>query len=317
MVIRSDTFARGDKEFVWHDTGMATLPAPLTDRVETVRQAIAEALRERVIGDGAEEKQAAVMLAPGPRWFAPDRPIHRVHGDSSMFIGGMRALLLQSLHPRAMAGVAQHSDYKNDPWGRLQRTADFLAATSFGPADVAQMAVDRVLAVHQRVAGTTTDGQPYSANDPHLLRWVHVAEVDSFLRAHQEYGEHPLTENECDQYVADMAVIASKLGVPAPPTSVRGLRDQLAMFRYEIKGTPESNDVVKYLLLQPPLPPVARVPYSLIGAAAVALLPAWARAELRLPYLPLTERAFVRPIGSVIASTIRWAISPSQVSTTV
>lgn len=296
---------------------MTSLPPVLTDRVEAVRNAIAEALRERVIGDGAEEKQAAIMLSPGPRWFAPDRPIHRVHGDSSMFIGGMRALLLQSLHPRAMAGVAQHSDYKNDPWGRLQRTADFLAATSFGPDHIAQMAVDRVKSVHQRVTGTTRDGREYSANDPHLLRWVHVAEVDSFLSAHQEYGQHPLTPEECDQYVEDMAVIASKLGVPAPPTSVRGLRDQLAMFRYETKGTPESNDVVRYLLLQPPLPGAARVPYSLIGAAAVALLPTWARIELRLPYLPLTERAFVRPIGSAIASTIRWAISPTQISTSL
>lgn len=293
---------------------MASLPSALSDRVETVRTAIAEALRERVIGDSAEDKQKAIMLAPGPRWFAPDRPIHRVHSDSSMFIGGMRALLMQSLHPRAMAGVAQHSDYKNDPWGRLQRTADFLAATSFGPADVAQMAVDRVLAVHQRVTGTTTDGQPYSANDPHLLRWVHIAEVDSFLSAHQEYGEHPLSAVEADMYVADMAVIASKLGVPAPPTSVRGLRDQLAMYRYELKGTPEANDVVKYLLVQPPLPVLTRIPYSLIGAAAVALLPAWARAELRLPYLPVTERAIIRPIGSAIASTIRWAISPTDIS---
>jgi uncharacterized protein (DUF2236 family) len=113
-----------------------------------------------------------------------------------------------------------------------------------------------------------------------------------------------------------MAVIASKLGVPAPPTSVRGLRVQLAMFRHEVRGTPESQDVVRYLLLQPPLPATARVPYSLIGAAAVALLPNWARAELRLPYLPVTERAVIKPIGSLIASTIRWAISPTRVSPT-
>ena len=295
---------------------MASLPAPLTDRVEAVRAALADALRERVIGDDAEQKQATVMLTPGPRWFAPDRPIHRVHADSSMFIGGMRALLLQSLHPLAMAGVAQHSDYRNDPWGRLQRTADFLAATSFGPEHIAQQAVDRVKAVHTRVTGTASDGRAYAANDPHLLRWVHVAEVDSFLRAHQEYGQNPLTPDECDAYVDDMALIASKLGVPAPPRSVRGLRDQLAMFRHELRGTPESNDVVRYLLLEPPLPAVARVPYSLIGAAAVAILPAWARADLRLPYLPVTEKAVLKPIGSFVTSTIRWAVSPSQVSPT-
>ncbi|MFM8777067.1 MAG: oxygenase MpaB family protein, partial [Actinomycetota bacterium] len=88
------------------------------------------------------------MDAPGERWFAEDRPIRLVHGDASMFIGGLRALLLQSLHPLAMAGVANYSDYRKDPWGRLQRTADFLAATSFGPADEAQKIVDRVKAVH-------------------------------------------------------------------------------------------------------------------------------------------------------------------------
>jgi uncharacterized protein (DUF2236 family) len=226
-----------------------------------------------------------------------------------MFIGGMRALLFQALHPLAMAGVAQHSDYRNDPWGRLQRTADFLAATSFGPADVAQQTIERIKAVHTRVNGTASDGRAYSASDPHLLRWVHVAEVDSFLVAHQTYGANPLTPTECDGYVEDMAVIARALGVPAPPTSVQGLRDQIKMFRHELHGTTESRDVARYLLIEPPLDMVSRVPYSLIAAAAVAILPAWARADLRVPYLPLTERVVVKPIGTLVASTIRWATS--------
>ena len=288
---------------------MATLPASLTERVQVVRQALADALQERGIGDNADEKRNAVMFAEGPRWFDESRPIFQVHSDASMFIGGMRALLLQSLHPLAMAGVAQHSDYRNDPWGRLQRTADFLATTTFGPADLAEQTINRIKAVHKTVVGTASDGRAYSASDPHLLRWVHVAEVDSFLSAHQTYGAHPLTNEEADQYVADMAVIAHKLGVTAPPTSVRGLRDQLAMFRPELKSTTESRDVSRYLLLEPPLDVAARIPYSLIAAAAVAILPAWARADLRLPYLPVTERAIFRPIGNVIASTIRWATS--------
>lgn len=288
---------------------MATLPASLTERVHVVRQALADALQERVIGDNADEKRNAVMFAEGPRWFDESRPIFQVHSDASMFIGGMRALLLQSLHPLAMAGVAQHSDYRNDPWGRLQRTADFLATTTFGPADLAEQTINRIKAVHKTVVGTASDGRAYAASDPHLLRWVHVAEVDSFLSAHQTYGAYPLTNEEADQYVADMAVIAHKLGVTAPPTSVRGLRDQLAMFRPELKSTTESRDVSRYLLLEPPLDVAARIPYSLIAAAAVAILPAWARADLRLPYLPVTERAIFRPIGNVIASTIRWATS--------
>lgn len=288
---------------------MATLPAALSDRVESVRLAIAGALRDRVIGDNADEKREAIMMAPGPRWFDDSRPIHIIHSDASMFIGGMRAILFQSLHPLAMAGVAQHSDYRNDPWGRLQRTADFLASTSFAPADVAQRAVDTVVAVHKRVSGFASDGRPYSASDPHLLRWVHIAEVDSFIRAHKAYGAQTLDETAYDGYVEDMAVIARKLGVPAPPTSVQGLRDQIRQFRPELHGTQESRDAAKYLLIEPPLEFVARIPYSLIAASAVAILPAWARADLRLPYLPVTERVVVKPIGQLISSTIRWATS--------
>lgn len=292
---------------------MPEFPAAAADLRERLRVTIADALRDKVIGDDADAKRAEVMLAPGPRWFDESRPIRRIHMDPSMFIGGMRALLLQSLHPLAMAGVAQHSDYRNDPWGRLQRTADFLAATTFAPADVAQRAVDRVVAVHARVTGTASDGRPYSASDPHLLRWVHVAEVDSFMAAHREYGSETLSEADYDGYVADMAVVARKLGVSAPPTSVRGLHDQLAMFRPELRATAESRDVTRYLLFEPPLPIPARVPYSMITAAAVASLPAWVHAELRLPWLPLTERAILRPIGKLVAGTIGWATSVDSV----
>lgn len=293
---------------------MTTLPPAVDERVQQVRRAIADALRDRVIGPDAESKQAAVMLAPGERWFAPDRPVHTVHTDASMFIGGMRALLLQSLHPLAMAGVAEHSDYRHDPWGRLQRTADFLAATTFGPADVAQHAVDRVNAVHGHVNGTASDGRPYSARDPHLLRWVHVAEVDSFLRAHDTYGAVRLTPAQRDGYVEDMAVIARKLGVKAPPLSVRGLRDQLRMFRPELMSTPQSRDAARYLLLDPPLDAAARVPYLLIASAAIATLPAWARAELRIPYVPLADQFVTRPLGNLVARTIRWATQVNDVT---
>ena len=293
---------------------MPAVPTAVSDRVESVRLAIAAALRDRVIGDNAEEKRDAIMNATGPRWFSESSPLHIVHSDSSMFIGGMRALLFQSLHPLAMAGVAQHSDYRGDPWGRLQRTADFVAATSFAPAGVAQRAVDIVVNVHKRVKGTASDGREYSASDPHLLRWVHVAEVDSFMRAHQAYGATPLDTAGYDAYVADMAVIARKLGVPAPPTSVQGLKDQIAQFRPELHGTTESRDAAKYLLLTPPLEFAARVPYSLIAAAAIAILPTWARADLRLPYLPVTEQLVVKPIGQLISSTIRWATSGDFVS---
>jgi hypothetical protein len=278
--------------------------------LEPVRRWLSDRIRERVVGDAADEKAAAIFDAPGPRWFADDRVIRRVHADASMFIGGMRALLLQSMHPLAMAGVAQHSDYRTDPWGRLQRTADFLAATTFGPAEVAEGAVARVRSVHQRVRGRAADGRPYSAGDPHLLRWVHICEVDSFLASYQRYGAATLTSAEADQYVADMAVVASALGVNHPPTSVDELRHEFREFRPELRGSREAREAARFLLLEPPLPLAARPAYGLIAAAAVALLPAWVRWPLRVPYLPVSEAVVVRPAGAAVTGLIRWALTP-------
>ena len=249
---------------------MAPTPAEL-------RSWLGSQIRDRVVGPNADVRRTELFDTGEPGWFDDDAPIRRVHADASMFIGGMRALLFQSLHPLAMAGVAQHSDYRADPWGRLQRTADFLAATTFGPASEAQRAVDVVHRVHQHVVGTSSDGRPYAANDPHLLHWVHIAELDSFLAAHDRFGLQPLLGSERDQYVAESAVVARALGVEHPPETEDELRQHLRTFRPELRGTREARDAARYLIIQPPLPLAARAPYGLICAAAVALMPAWTR----------------------------------------
>ena len=268
---------------------------------------------ERVAGSEGPQHRDRIHNAPGERWFADDRPIRAVHADSSMFIGGLRALLLQSLHPLAMAGVAGHSGYRGDPWGRLQRTSYFLAVTTFGLASDADDAVARVRAVHDRVRGHAPDGRPYSAADPHLLRWVHVAEVDSFLDTYQRYGTAPLDQAGRDGYVADEAVIARKLGIADPPTTEAELREQLAAYRPELEGTPEARATARYLLLRPPLPLIARAPYAVLGAAAVASLPRWARRPLRLPpQLPITEATAVRAAGKGLVGMLRWITTPPE-----
>ncbi|NNE12920.1 MAG: DUF2236 domain-containing protein [Ilumatobacter sp.] len=280
----------------------------MTGASDDLRAWLAGQVRELVVGPAADEQRATILDGPGERWFEAGSEIHRVHADSAMFVGGLRALLLQALHPLAMAGVADHSDYRHDPWGRLQRTAYFLAATTFGTAEQAEAAVARVRAVHERVTGVAPDGRPYAANDPHLLRWVHLAEIDSFLAAHQRYGAEPLTPVEADRYVAQTAVIARALGVPAPPESVQALRDQLRAFRRELQGTSQARDVARYLLWQPPLSLPGRVAYGVLASAAVALLPPWARRPLRLPWLPVTEAVAVRPAGEAFTRTLRWAL---------
>lgn len=285
----------------WQHEGM-----PLDD----VRAWVAGRVRGNVVGptERAATRRAELFDAPGERWFEPDSPIRRVHGDSSMFVGGLRAILLQSLHPHAMAGVAQHSDYQHDPWGRLQRTADFLAATTFGPIEQAELTIARIRAVHEHVTGIADDGQPYEANDPHLLRWVHIVEADSFLAANRRHGATPLTDSEADEYVAQMAVIAHEFGIPAPPRSVQALNDQIRSYRPELRATPEAREAARFLLLQPPVNLAARPVYGVLAAAAVALLPRWARTPLRLPWLPVTERLAVRPAGQAVTRGLRWAL---------
>lgn len=279
---------------------------PVTD---ILRKRIGEAVIERVAGPQRRAPGERRRVAEADRWFAADRPIRQVHNDCAMFVGGMAALLLQSLHPLAMAAVADHSGYRTDPWGRLQRTSHFIAATTFGRREDAMAAIANVRAIHERVTGTAPDGRPYAASDPHLLTWVHVAEVRSFLHAYQVYGERPLGQAARDDYVADMALIAAELGVPDPPLTEAELLTALGRYRPELAGTPQALEAARFLLREPPLPLVLRPVYAGLAAAAVALLPRWARRELRIPSLPLGDSALARPAGHLVVNAIRWGIS--------
>jgi uncharacterized protein (DUF2236 family) len=280
--------------------------------LESTRRRVRDGIFHRVAGSDGDRNRHRIHHAPGPRWFAEDRPIRRVHGDSAMFVGGLRALLLQSLHPLAMAAVEAHSGYRGDPWGRLQRTSTFLAVTTFGAAADAEQAVDRVRKVHARVRGTAPDGRPYRADDPWLLRWIHVAEVDSFLRCHQAHGRRPLSPAECDAYVDDAARIAHELGVLDPPRDQAGLDDALRSYRDELVATPQAHAAARYLLLHPPIPLVARPAYAMLAGAAVASLPRWARWELRLPRLPVVEGVLAPTAGDAVVGMLNWVMSAPE-----
>ena len=266
------------------------------------------ALRSRVAGDDAPERAAVIWGRRGERWFTPEDPVWRVHADAAMFPGGVAALLLQSLHPKAMAGVAGHSGYRGDPWGRLQRTSHFLATTTFGTVEDAEAAIARVRAIHERVRGKDDRGEPYRASDPDLLRWVHVAEAVSFLGAYQRYAATPLTDAESDLYVEQAAVVARRLGATDVPTSVAALLAALEEYRPVLRATDDARDAARFLLLDPPLPWAARPGYGLIASGGVAMLPDWARRELGLP-VPGPVAGLAGVLGLVGTKAVRWGMA--------
>lgn len=284
------------------------LPEAGADLLARAQRAGGQALRTRVAGANARQAAERIWARPGPRRFAEDDPIWRVHADAAMFPGGLAALLLQSLHPQAMAGVAGHSGYRGDPWGRLQRTSHFIAVTTYGTTDDADAAIDRVRGIHRRVRGRDDRGTPYRADDPNLLRWVHVAEASCFLGAHQRFGVRPLTPAEADAYVAQSAVIAARLGATGLPQTVAELAAALVAFRPALRSTPAARDTARFLLLNPPVPLPARPGYGAVAAGAFAILPGWARRELRLP-APRVLDPLHRALGIGATRTIRWAMA--------
>jgi uncharacterized protein (DUF2236 family) len=282
----------------------------LPDPVAALRLGLGGLLRRAISGD-TEPHPADLASADDPGLFGAGSPVWRVHGDVSMLIGGLRALLLQTLHPLAMAGVAGHSDYRHDPWGRLHRTGRFIGMTTFGSTTSAERAVEIVKRVHAPIRGTAPDGRPYAADDPRLMLWVHVTEVDSFLRAYQRYGGGRLSDAEADEYVAQMAVVARMLGTAEPTNDRASLAASLASFRPEVSAGAQARDAVRFLLL-PPVPLVARGAYGLIAAAAIGLLPAWARRELWLPVPPLADPLLIRPAAQTLTRAMGWLLAPES-----
>lgn len=265
-------------------------------------------VRSRVAGDDATTKHQRIWRSVGDRWNAPDDAICEVNGDASMFAAGLTALLLQSLHPQAMAGVADHSDYRGDPWGRLQRTSEFIATTTFGTISDASALIRTINHVHRTVVGTDHRGLPYDARDPHLLRWVHVAEIWSFLECHRLYGRAPLSVQRQDEYVRQSSRTGLMLGVKNVPLTVQELNDALEEYRPELESSPAALDARHFLLHEPPVGWTDRPAYSLLREGAVAALPGWARSMLDLPDGPFGSRLLAQRLGRTGVSSLRWVL---------
>lgn len=265
-------------------------------------------LRDRVAGPDGVERTKEIWGAEGERWFTPRDPIWWINDDASTFIGGITALLVQMLHPGAMAGVGDFSGYKQDPWGRLQRTADYIAITTFGTIEDATGAISRVKRIHDRVRGHDALGNPYWGSDPDLLLFVHNAEIDSFLRAYLAYGPRKVSREEADAYVAQSAIPARLLGVSDAPQTVAELHGQLRDFRRDLIVTDSAREAADFVLHNPPVENSARFAFGLLTAGAVALLPTFARDLLDLRTSPKTVRYLYRPTGRIAAKGVRWAL---------
>ncbi|MDH4148626.1 MAG: DUF2236 domain-containing protein [Acidimicrobiia bacterium] len=262
------------------------------------------------LATGTEPVEAAAPARRDRGLFGPGSATWKVHGSPAGLVGGLRALLLQTMHPLAMAGVAQHSNYRADPFGRLQRTSAFVAATTYGTVAEAERAIEVVHRVHERVTGTAPDGRPYRANDPELLLWVHATEIDSFLRAHLRFDPDPLDAAGIDRYVEEMADIAHRLGSAPAPLDRAQLRAYFERVRPELRAGRHARETARFLLV-PPIPNSARPAYGIVAAAAVGLLPTRVRRALWIPpLLPGMEPLLVRPAATALLRTLAWALAP-------
>ncbi len=279
-----------------------------SDVVERFRSSAFAGLRRTI---GVTGEPPAPCLDPAEAYLAPDSIVRVVHADlPAMLVGGLSSLLLQMLHPLAMAGVAQHSDYRHDPLGRLERTARFVGVTTFGTRDEAETSIAKVRSIHERVVGVTSEGAPYRASDPELLTWVHVAEVRSFLTAAITYGPIDLPQADRDRYVAEMAPLAHDLGASTVPTTEAELEEYLAEIRPVLAFTPEAREARNFVLRGVRRWPHEIAGYAMLVSAATGILPTWAARQLRLPLVPLADRLAVRPAAQVLCGSMRWISAP-------
>ncbi|MEY3361089.1 MAG: hypothetical protein RL531_808 [Actinomycetota bacterium] len=284
--------------------GLRPGPGAVLDRLRGV---LGDTVRRVLTAGSGEYPDFPIADAEDRGLFGPDSVTWRVHSGRSMLVGGLRALLVQSLHPLAMAGVAEHSNYRTDPLGRLARTGRYVATTTYGTTAAAERSIAAVRAVHERVRGVADDGRTYDARDPALLSWVHNVEVESFLVAYRTYGGG-LSEADADRYVGEMRELGLRLGADDLPLRAAGLHEWIASHR-EVRASAAAHDAVRFLML-PPLP-IAMLPtYGVIAAGAVELLSLRQRMLLRLPSVPGVETLAVRPAAGALLALLGWALGP-------
>ncbi|XXN64362.1 oxygenase MpaB family protein [Enterobacter ludwigii] len=271
---------------------------------------IRERIQQQVFRlNGLSLNEFDISQPPGdPGLFGPDHVIWRVHGDfTSMLCGGISALMLQMLHPAALAGVWDHSNFRQDMMGRLRRTSQFIAVTTFGNTADANILIERVKRIHLRVSGVDNAGKPYAASDPHLLTWVHVAETSRFLAAHLRYKNPQLSLADQNRYYQEAARVAEALGAQQVPKSVQAVEEYLQRMRPALIYDARTREVMQLLINAPAPSWQAKPAMRVMLKAGMGLLPDWAQQQIQQPVGPLSQWRVDREIA-VLGGLLRWSI---------
>jgi uncharacterized protein (DUF2236 family) len=276
---------------------------PMTALAETVRNRVTNSVTSPF--GHAEYPLANTLDHHGdPGVCGPGSASWPVIGDAAAFVGGIRALLIQAAHPEVVAGVAQHSTYRQDPLGRLSRTSAYVTATTFGAMPEVEAAIAIVRRAHQPVRGTSHRGTAYSAGTPRFAAWVHNALTDSFLAAHQAYGPSAIDQAEADRFVREQAEIGRMLDADPLPDTARELAEWVTNHP-AVEPSPGMEETVAFLQ-DPPLDPAQKAGYRVLYGAAVATIPVRLRETLGVRVPPLATVTGKRMVGF-----LRWALGSS------
>lgn len=270
--------------------------------------------RVRAMTGATGDARDFLQPAGDPGLFGPESAAWQVHAHFvAMMTGGLSSLLLQALHPRALAAVWDHSSFRTQLQARLGRTALFVATTTYGGTAAALQTIERVNRIHAQIRGTLPDGTPYEASDPELIRWVHLGETTSFLQAYQDLSLQPLSPARQDLYFAEMANIGERLGARDLPLTRQQALAQLQAFRPELRVDARTRETVN-LIEHYPCSPLDRPLIGLIVRAAFQMLPDWALDMLgRARSCPL-ERAAVRTALQGMGASLAWAFADTGVA---
>jgi uncharacterized protein (DUF2236 family) len=287
--------------------------APMQARVSAqLKTRLAE--RVRAMTGATGDARDFLQPAGDPGLFGPNSVAWQVHAHFvAMMTGGLSSLMLQALHPRALAAVWDHSRFRTQLQARLGRTALFVATTTYGGTAAAMQTIERVNRIHAQIRGTLPDGTPYTANEPELIRWVHLGETTSFLRAYQDLSLQPLNPGRQNLYFAEMAQVGHLLGAHDLPQTRHQALTQLQDYRSELRVDERTRETL-HLIENYPCAPLDRPLVSLIVRAAFHQLPDWALDMLGRERACALEQTAARTALQGMGASLAWAFADTGVA---